>query len=92
MVTIELDDHFALVLFAFLTREIDDRDSKHIASVIEHPAEFWSLNAVLGALEENLIEPLEANYLDLVAAARERVMQHSDPDGSWDYGPIVRDA
>ena len=41
MVTIELDDHFALVLFAFLTREIDDSDCKHIAAVIEHPAEFW---------------------------------------------------
>ena len=92
MVTIELDDHFALVLFAFLTREIDDSDCKHIAAVIEHPAEFWALNTVLGSLEEQLIEPLEPNFHDLVAAARERVVQHSDPDGSWDYGPIIRDA
>ncbi len=86
MITIELEDHEALVLFEFVAREIDDHKERRLAEIIEHPAEFWALNAVHCSLERILADPFRADYAALLAAAREKVIQQNDPDG--DYGPI----
>ena len=34
-------------------------------TVIDHPAEFWALNSVQGALEKILVEPFASNYAEL---------------------------
>jgi hypothetical protein len=86
VITINLSDDEALVLFEFLAREIDDNLEKRLDTLINHPAEFWALNSVHGALEKILVEPLASNYGELVALARQRVMAACDPEGS--YGPI----
>jgi hypothetical protein len=83
MVTIELGDDVALVLFEFLSREIEDRRAVRIPSVIDHPAEFWSLNDVEGALQRILVDPFKPDYHELVAAARRRIIETCDPDGNF---------
>ena len=90
MITIEISDHNALVLHDFLAREIDGRKAARLAAAIEHPAEFWALNAVHCSLEATLAEPLAENYRGLVAAARGQVIAESDPDGT--FGPIGGEA
>jgi hypothetical protein len=60
----------ALVLYEFLAREAD-RDSRELR--IEDQAEervLWDLEA---GLESSLSEPLRADYLDLLDAARKAV-------------------
>jgi hypothetical protein len=84
--TITLEDHTALVLFDFLFREIMDNKGRKLVGSIEHPAEFWALNAVLGRLESLLEEPFRADYLALLDAARSRVMEKSDPEGTYIIG------
>jgi hypothetical protein len=86
MTTITLTDDDALVLFELLAREIDERKSKRVSAVIEHPAEFWVLNGLLGDLQEQLVEPFKADYRQLVAVARERILDVSDPDRTYVVG------
>ncbi len=86
MTTITLSSDDALVLFDFLAREIDDIKSKRLACVIEHPAEFWALNGILGDLQRELAEPFRSDYRELVAAARERLMDSSDPERTFVVG------
>ena len=88
MRTLALEDHEALVLFDFLSREIDG-PKRRIGEAIEHPAEFWALNAVHCALERQLEEPFAGDYAQRLAAARARVIAENDPDD--DYGPINGD-
>jgi hypothetical protein len=83
---LEIADDAALVLFAFLAREIDEHKAKRLATVIDHPAEFWALNAVHCGLERILSEPFAPNYRELVAIARDSMIARCDPDGT--YGPI----
>ncbi len=86
MPVIDLRDDEALVLFEWLAREIDDHKQARIAGVIDHPAEFWTLNALHCSLERQLAEPFAANYRDLLAQAREQVMAQSDPDHTYVIG------
>ena len=86
MITINLRDDEALVLFEFLAREINDKQEKRLGTVIDHPAEFWALNSLHGALEKILVEPFASNYEELVALARQKVMARYDPEGS--FAPI----
>jgi len=67
-VRLSLTHDQALVLFEWLARE-DGRN----AIPIEHPAEQQVLWGIEGQLERALAEPLQPNYADQVAAARERV-------------------
>ena len=83
MTTITLTADDALVLFELLAREIDDRKSVRLAGMIDHPAEFWALNGVFGDLQRQLAEPFRADYGELVDAARERIMEISDPERTF---------
>jgi hypothetical protein len=84
--TIALSADEALVLFELLARELDERKSQRIPGVIDHPAEFWVLNGIHCDLERELVEPFKADYLELVAAARERIMDASDPERTFVIG------
>lgn len=86
MVTIELSDHEALVLFDLLGREIDDHREKRVAALLDHPAEFWALNALHCLLESQLAAPFAVDYRERVAAARASLMQACDPDGTYPLG------
>jgi hypothetical protein len=86
MVTIELADDEALVLFDLLTREIDRHQQARLAGIIEHPAEFWALNSVHTTLETNLEQPFSANFSALLDQARSKVVDRYDPERS--FGPI----
>jgi hypothetical protein len=86
MKSIELEDHEALVLFEFLQREITDRKEQRLVGVIEHPAEFWALNAVSCALERIVAEPFHAEYQALLDKARKDVMYQCDPEGTYPLG------
>ena len=86
MARIQLSDHEALVLFDLLSREIDDNKGRRLAAIFDHPAEFWTLNAVQVALESALWAPFAEEYPKLLAEARDRVMDESDPERS--YGPF----
>lgn len=76
MVTIELPDEDALVLFELLARH-DERESASGAEMtkiqIEDPAERWALLNLHGALECTLVAPFDPDYRTLVAAARKAV-------------------
>ena len=83
MITVELTNDEALVLFEFLSREIDETQEKRLAQVIDHPAEFWALNSVHCALEKILREPFAGNYRELLALSREKVIAQCDPEGTY---------
>jgi hypothetical protein len=44
------------------------------------------LNALLGRLESLLEEPFRADYLNLLEAARARIVERSDPEGDYVIG------
>ena len=72
-VTITLDDDEALVLFEWLSREVDDRDGARLAHVLVSPGEFWALNATHCLLEAQMAAPFQADYAAAVRAARARL-------------------
>jgi hypothetical protein len=84
--TITLENHEALVLFEFLSREITDNNGRNLLGSLDHSSEFWALSAVLGRLESLLEEPFRADYLDLLEAARARIIERRDPDGDYVIG------
>ena len=86
MTTITMNADEALVLFELLAREIDDRRSARITGVIDHPAEFWVLNSVFGNLQRELVEPFKDDYREIVASARERIVDQSDPERTFVIG------
>ena len=74
MVTLELKEDVALVLFEFLARH-DELDNVSPISELraEDPAEVLALWEVHGALERTLGQPFRDDYIQLVAAARTSV-------------------
>jgi hypothetical protein len=88
MPAVSLSDDEALVLFELLAREINNRNHKRVAEVIEHPAEFWVLDGILGRLERELVEPFKADYSELLSAARERVLDARDQDRTYVVGEV----
>lgn len=68
--TIILENDEALVLFEFLSREIDERKGANLAPGFVSPAEFWALNALHCLLERECIAPVEQPYAEAVKAAR----------------------
>ncbi len=83
---LRLDEYEALVLFDFLSRELEEQKARRLAGLFDHPAEFWALNSLLGLLEAKLPEPFRTDYAALVAAARAELMAQSDPEGSSPIG------
>lgn len=67
-IPVELTEDEALVLFDFLART-NKSDQREIADEAEQRA-LWNLEAVL---EKALVAPLDPDYGELVAAARERL-------------------
>jgi hypothetical protein len=78
--TLNWDCDEALVLFEFLTREIDERNGIRLKSATLHDAELWALNLLQGHLERNLVSPFEENYLEQVSQAREALIERC---GRW---------
>ncbi len=74
MVTIDLDDSEALVLFELLARF-----EKSGVLTVEHPSEERVLEQVQAALERTLVEPLRANYDTLLNDARAAVRARWGP-------------
>ena len=70
---IELSRDEALVLFDWLGRH-EDADS-----IPGDPAEQTALNSLLAALERTLVEPFQADYDEIVQAARTRLTTDSSP-------------
>lgn len=70
-VTVTFSSDEALVLFELLHRW---EDSGEIDTVLM-PGEQTALWALSGRLESTLVEPLEANYRELVDNARQRLAQ-----------------
>ena len=68
MVQITLENDEALVLFEFLSRFEKER-----VLSIEHEGERTALWNLLCLFEKELTEPFKPEYLELVAAARERL-------------------
>jgi hypothetical protein len=81
---IRLDTDEALVLFELLSRWSRDREgAKPGKECFESPAEVAALLGVLAYLESELTEPFQANYGELLAAARERLELEGGPDLSF---------
>jgi integrase len=70
---IELNRDEALVLFDWLGRHEDAH------SIPGNPAEQTALNGLLAALERTLVEPFQADYNEIVQAARTRLTTDSNP-------------
>ncbi len=70
---IELSRDEALVLFDWLGRHEDAH------SIPGDPAEQTALNSLLAALERTLVEPFQADYTEIVQAARTRLTTDSSP-------------
>ncbi len=83
---LRLDEYEALVLFDFLSREVEERKARRLAGLFDHPAEFWALNDLLCTLEAKLAEPFRADYAALVEAARAELVARSDPEGTFPIG------
>lgn len=73
--TLTLSADEALVLFELLSRWSEDHAAaRPSGDCFESPAEVGALLGVLACLESQLTEPLQANYADLLAAARARLV------------------
>jgi len=66
--SLEVSPAEALVLFEFTARRVYDGKRSE-----EHPAEYAVLSSLLAQLERTLVEPLRADYDELLAAARVEV-------------------
>lgn len=72
-ITITLEADEALVLFEWLSREVDDRDGAGLAPVLVSPGESWALNALHCLLEAQVVAPFQLDYAEAVRAARARL-------------------
>jgi hypothetical protein len=72
---IPLDADEALVLFDFLTRNLDGEDKGKLDSLFAHHAESLVFTGLLADLERQLAEPFRQDYEDLVQQARLKLMQ-----------------
>jgi hypothetical protein len=73
-VQVKLDRSVALVLFDFLSRTADEEEGAPLNDALQHKAELPALWAMLGALEDVLPEPMEADYGARVKKARAEVI------------------
>jgi len=71
-VAIQLTSDEALVLFEFASR-FTNNDSL----TVEHPAERAAIWCLTAAREKLLVEPLRPDYLELLAAAQERLVEQA---------------
>jgi len=76
-VTLQLPRDAALVLFEWIHR-LDDDDQLRRTAV--HGGEVVALWSLSGTLEKELTEPFAKDYKDLVAKARDRLVQGFDFD------------
>jgi len=76
--TIDLSDDEALVLFEFLSDYGSNDDGRELR--VQHAAERNALWALSAQLEKGLVAPLQANYSELLSAARASVEKRG---GSW---------
>jgi len=76
-ILLELDRSFALVLFEFLARVVDEEDGEPLESALDHDAELPALCALLALLEEHLDEAFADDYRDRLARARALVLRIS---------------
>ena len=67
-VELQLSGDEALVLFEWLAQREQERREAPLT------AEDIALGRILGQLEKTLVEPFDANYAHLVAAARTRIV------------------
>ncbi|MCS0493695.1 hypothetical protein NVS89_01200 [Ancylobacter sp. MQZ15Z-1] len=74
-VTLVIDRSVAVVLFEFLSRNVDDADGETLADFVEDEAEIPALWALLAGLESVLTEPMAEDYERRVIAAREAVIR-----------------
>ncbi|MCS0501687.1 hypothetical protein [Ancylobacter mangrovi] len=74
-VTLVIDRSVAVVLFEFLSRNVDDADGETLADFVEDEAEIPALWALLAGLESVLTEPMADDYERRVIAAREAVIR-----------------
>ena len=72
-VSLNLEPDEALVLYEFVARYTDS-DRLETVDQAEQRA-LWNLCALL---EKELVEPFDPNYVDLVAAARDRLRDPED--------------
>lgn len=71
--TITLTNDEALVLFEWLSREVDDRHGASLSGGLAHPSEYWALNALHCLLERACVAPSDLAYAPAVQRARERL-------------------
>lgn len=84
-ISIELNEDEALVLFALLSRWIDDPEAPTPGPAhFKSPGECAALQGLLCELERKLSAPLQKDFARRLAAARERLATH------WD-GETLRD-
>jgi hypothetical protein len=75
-VALKLERDEALVLFELLARWIDDAPRPTpSAECFESPSEIHVLREVMERLKADLSEPFRADYLDILATARDRLSQ-----------------
>jgi len=67
-IVLQLSSDEALVLFDWLAQREQDRSDAAIT------AEDIALGRILGQLEKTLVEPFDANYVQLIDAARKRLL------------------
>jgi len=71
--TFTLEDDEALVLFEWLSREIDDRKGVNLARALVVSGEFWALNALQCVMERETLAPFDRDYAQAVREARARL-------------------
>jgi len=79
-VHLKLDSDEALVLFAFLAREIDAANGARLKPMTNHQAELWALNALQSLLERELTEPFRSDYDSLLSRAQTSLVKKC---GDW---------
>lgn len=79
-VQISLSRYQALVLFELLARSFDDEKRKDGLTFVDG-AEMWVLSDVFGTLEEELHEPFDPDYSNLVSVARNHIRKLHEGEG-----------
>ncbi|GGF84776.1 hypothetical protein GCM10007301_50940 [Azorhizobium oxalatiphilum] len=79
-VSLNLDHASALVVFDLLARLMDRHDAEGVRDLLDHPGEVAALWSLMGAFEQALDEPKDADYRKLIASAREDVVARLEPD------------
>ena len=75
----------ALVLFALLSRLIEERRGQDLVALMKHDAELWALNSVLLLLERELEQPFQEAYPTLLDGAQTRLAEANG--GRWPWNP-----